>query len=127
MIVGNDFAGDPDSVIALGHQLLTPKTVVPLVTESPLNLKVSTLDGISGERSNYHDRTAQTFLGDGTCGAVIEGYTIDVRLTHADFMAKLRLHATGMAICCEQAVVLTQKNALHESRHRAQCTARDGR
>ncbi len=39
VIVDNDFAGDPDGLIALAHQLLSPKTRVPLVTVSALNPK----------------------------------------------------------------------------------------
>lgn len=40
VIVDNDFAGDPDGLLALAHQLLTPKTRVPLVTVSPLSPKM---------------------------------------------------------------------------------------
>lgn len=36
VIVDNDFAGDPDALVALAHQLLSPKSVVPLVTCTPL-------------------------------------------------------------------------------------------
>ncbi len=32
VIVDNDFAGDPDGLAALAHQLLAPKTTVPLIT-----------------------------------------------------------------------------------------------
>lgn len=37
VIVDNDFAGDPDGLVALAHQLLSPKTIVPLITVSGLN------------------------------------------------------------------------------------------
>lgn len=37
VIVDNDFAGDPDGLVALAHQLLSPRTPVPLVTVSGLN------------------------------------------------------------------------------------------
>jgi len=37
VIVDNDFAGDPDGLAALIHQMLTPKTRVTLVTASALN------------------------------------------------------------------------------------------
>ena len=37
VIVDNDFAGDPDGLIALAHQLLTPKTRTVLVTSSALD------------------------------------------------------------------------------------------
>jgi len=36
VIVDNDFAGDPDSLVALAHQLLQPKARTVLVTTSPL-------------------------------------------------------------------------------------------
>ena len=41
VIVDNDFAGDPDGLIALAHQLLSPKTRVPLVTASALDPKLA--------------------------------------------------------------------------------------
>jgi len=37
VIVDNDFAGDPDGLVALAHQLLSPKTRTVLVTASPLD------------------------------------------------------------------------------------------
>ncbi len=40
VIVDNDFAGDPDGLIALAHQVLTPKTRVVLVTSSALDRKL---------------------------------------------------------------------------------------
>ena len=39
IIVDNDFAGDPDGLVALAHQLLSPKTIVSLITSSALNPK----------------------------------------------------------------------------------------
>jgi hypothetical protein len=39
VIVDNDFAGDPDGLAALAHQLLSPKSRVTLVTASGLNPK----------------------------------------------------------------------------------------
>lgn len=41
VIVDNDFAGDPDGLVALAHQLLSPKTRVPLVTVSALDPKLA--------------------------------------------------------------------------------------
>jgi hypothetical protein len=41
VIVDNDFGGDPDGLAALAHQLLSPKTTVPLVTVSALDPKFS--------------------------------------------------------------------------------------
>jgi Inosine-uridine preferring nucleoside hydrolase len=41
IIVDNDFAGDPDGLAALAHQLLTPKTTTVLVTSSALNPSLS--------------------------------------------------------------------------------------
>lgn len=37
VIIDNDFAGDPDGLVALAHQLLTPKTRTVLITSSGLN------------------------------------------------------------------------------------------
>lgn len=37
VIIDNDFAGDPDGLVALAHQLLSPKTRTVLVTSSALN------------------------------------------------------------------------------------------
>lgn len=37
VIVDNDFAGDPDGLVALAHQLLSPRTKVVLVTSSALS------------------------------------------------------------------------------------------
>ena len=42
VIVDNDFAGDPDGLIALAHQLLTPKAKTVLVTSSALDPKFNT-------------------------------------------------------------------------------------
>lgn len=44
VIVDNDFAGDPDGLAALAHQLLSPKTRVTLVTASALDPKLAALD-----------------------------------------------------------------------------------
>lgn len=41
VIVDNDFAGDPDGLVALAHQLLTPKTKTVLVTSSALDTKLT--------------------------------------------------------------------------------------
>lgn len=37
VIIDNDFAGDPDGLVALAHQLLTPKTRTVLITSSALS------------------------------------------------------------------------------------------
>jgi hypothetical protein len=39
VIIDNDFAGDPDGLIALAHQLLTPKTRTVLITSTALDPK----------------------------------------------------------------------------------------
>jgi hypothetical protein len=41
VIVDNDFAGDPDGLIALAHQLLAPKTRVVLVTSTTVDPKLA--------------------------------------------------------------------------------------
>lgn len=47
VIIDNDFAGDPDGLVALAHQLLTPKTRTVLITASALNSKMVE-DGLRG-------------------------------------------------------------------------------
>jgi inosine-uridine nucleoside N-ribohydrolase len=37
VIIDNDFAGDPDGLVALAHQLLSPKTQTVLITSSALS------------------------------------------------------------------------------------------
>jgi hypothetical protein len=44
VIVDNDFAGDPDGLVALAHQLLAPKTRVVLVTSTTVDPKLATQD-----------------------------------------------------------------------------------
>lgn len=39
VIIDNDFAGDPDGLVALAHQLLSPKTLTVLVTCSALDAR----------------------------------------------------------------------------------------
>jgi len=41
VIIDNDFAGDPDALVALAHQLLTPKTRTVLITASGLDQKLA--------------------------------------------------------------------------------------
>jgi hypothetical protein len=45
VIVDNDFAGDPDGLFALAHQLLAPKARCVLVTTSALDAKLAALGG----------------------------------------------------------------------------------
>lgn len=40
VIVDNDFAGDPDGLVALAHQLLTPKTRTVLITSTALDRRM---------------------------------------------------------------------------------------
>lgn len=46
VIVDNDFAGDPDGLVALAHQLLSPRTQVTLITSSFLSAEFS-LPGVN--------------------------------------------------------------------------------
>ncbi|WP_211223711.1 nucleoside hydrolase [Massilia niastensis] len=41
VIVDNDFAGDPDALVALAHQLLAPRTKTMLITSSALDPKLA--------------------------------------------------------------------------------------
>jgi len=47
VIIDNDFAGDPDGLVALAHQLLSPKTRTVLLTSTTLDPKLAI-----GERSD---------------------------------------------------------------------------
>ena len=51
VIVDNDFAGDPDGLIALAHQLLSPKARTVLVTTSALDPKLASLAGLAAGKS----------------------------------------------------------------------------
>jgi hypothetical protein len=51
VIVDNDFSGDPDGLIALTHQLLTPKARTVLVTTSAVDPKLAKLAGIDAGKS----------------------------------------------------------------------------
>jgi hypothetical protein len=46
VIVDNDFAGDPDGLVALAHQLLSPKTRTVLITSSPLDPGLARMAGL---------------------------------------------------------------------------------
>jgi hypothetical protein len=51
VIIDNDFAGDPDGLIALAHQLLSPKARTVLVTTSALDPKLAGLAGLDTGRT----------------------------------------------------------------------------
>lgn len=46
VIVDNDFAGDPDGLVALAHQLLSPKTRTVLITSSALDTGLARMAGL---------------------------------------------------------------------------------
>jgi hypothetical protein len=46
VIVDNDFAGDPDGLVALAHQLLSPTARTVLVTSSPLDPGLARMAGL---------------------------------------------------------------------------------
>lgn len=77
VIVDNDFAGDPDGLFALAHQLLSPKTRTVLVTSSLLDPKL-TPDNVRnrGGAAAGADlaREAIRRLGIGTKPQVIAGH-----------------------------------------------------
>lgn len=62
------------------------------------------LTAIAGESSEYQDQSARRILSDMRYGEAVPGrqirvyHRIDARMTHADLMAKLRLHAAHEAI-----------------------------
>jgi hypothetical protein len=51
VIVDNDFAGDPDGLVALAHQLLAPATRTVLVTVSALDPKLARMAGLDPEQT----------------------------------------------------------------------------
>jgi len=51
VIVDNDFAGDPDGLVALAHQLLSPKTRTVLVTASLLDPGLAGVAGLDPART----------------------------------------------------------------------------
>lgn len=51
VIIDNDFAGDPDGLVALAHQLLSPKTRTVLVTSSALDPKLAGAAGLDVTRT----------------------------------------------------------------------------
>ncbi|ALK99320.2 MULTISPECIES: nucleoside hydrolase [unclassified Massilia] len=51
VIVDNDFSGDPDSLIALTHQLLTPKARTVLVTTSAVAPGLASMAGLDAGQS----------------------------------------------------------------------------
>jgi hypothetical protein len=51
VIVDNDLAGDPDGLVALAHQLLSPKTRPVLITTSGIDPGLARLAGLDAARS----------------------------------------------------------------------------
>lgn len=62
VIVDNDFAGDPDGLVALAHQLMSAKTRVTLVTSIPLNPKYGRPETV-GRGSALGAQSARDLLG----------------------------------------------------------------
>jgi hypothetical protein len=62
VVVDNDFGGDPDGLVALAHQLLSPKARVPLITVSALNPKFSD-DETKGRSARLGYDLAQELVG----------------------------------------------------------------
>jgi len=62
VIIDNDFAGDPDALVALAHQLLTPKTRTVLVTCSALAPKFSD-PAIAGRSAAEGKQLAEKLIG----------------------------------------------------------------
>ena len=62
IIVDNDFAGDPDGLVALAHQLLSPTTRVCLVTSLPLNRRFES-PALAGRSAAVGAEFARHLLG----------------------------------------------------------------
>ena len=61
VIIDNDFAGDPDGLVALAHQLLTPKTKTVLVTSSFLS-DLAPLDSPKGKTAESGRQVASKLI-----------------------------------------------------------------
>lgn len=66
-MIDNDWAGDPDGLVALAHHLLSPSNDVRAVTSSPLNPFFGPPDGTAGVGAELAAELA------GLLGATIEG------------------------------------------------------
>ena len=62
VIVDNDFAGDPDGLVALAHQLLAPKTRVTLLTSSLLDPKFSAAEFPKGDTATAGAKVARELI-----------------------------------------------------------------
>lgn len=62
VIVDNDFAGDPDGLVALTHQLLAPKTRVTLLTSSLLDPKFSAAEFPKGDTATAGAKVARELI-----------------------------------------------------------------
>ena len=62
VIVDNDFAGDPDGLVALAHQLLAPKTRVTLLTASLLDPKFSAAEFPKGDTATAGAKVARELM-----------------------------------------------------------------
>ncbi len=62
IIVDNDFAGDPDGLVALAHQLMSPTTQVSLVTSLPLNPRFES-PALAGRSAAVGAELARHLLG----------------------------------------------------------------
>ncbi|MCX7282652.1 MAG: nucleoside hydrolase [Novosphingobium sp.] len=58
VIIDNDFAGDPDGLVALAHHLLSPSVRCPLVTSSALDANLAKLGGKPANRTALAARDA---------------------------------------------------------------------
>lgn len=111
VIVDNDFAGDPDGLIALAHQLLSPSTRTVLVTSSLLDPRLASLAGMDAAATAAAGaRSAQELLRrlgarrqpDVVAGADHAGASHDAanRAAHAIVAEALRDDPLPLVVTC---------------------------
>jgi hypothetical protein len=91
VIIDNDFAGDPDGLIALAHQVMSPKARTVLITTSALDAKLAAMAGLAAGRTAAvgHDLAAQLLkrLGQARLPPILTGAeqfgTGDAQVTQA--------------------------------------------
>jgi hypothetical protein len=62
VIIDNDFAGDPDGLVALAHHLLSPAVRCPLITTSALDAGLARMGGLAAGKTAQAGRDAAAEL-----------------------------------------------------------------
>ena len=110
VIVDNDFAGDPDGLLALAHHLLSPTTETVLITSSFLDAKLTPAGvarGATAERGRDLAQETMQRLGFGNTVPIAAGHEMpDVAgntpspAASAIILEAQRNHALPLFLCC---------------------------